>query len=61
MLAKLFAMTLQCENSQSDPCGECCSCKQADSGNQPDIITISMKSLDPLVWMIFESSSMVIL
>ena len=40
MLAKLFAMTLQCENSQSDPCGECRSCKQADSGNQPDIITI---------------------
>ena len=23
MLAKLFAMTLQCENSQSEPCGEC--------------------------------------
>ena len=40
MLAKLFAMTLQCENSQSEPCGECRSCRQADSGNQPDIITI---------------------
>ena len=35
MLAKLFAMTLQCENSQSEPCGECRSCRQADSGNQP--------------------------
>ena len=40
MLAKLFAMTLQCENSQLEPCGECRSCRQADSGNQPDIITI---------------------
>ena len=40
MLAKLFAMTLQCETSQSEPCGECRSCRQADSGNQPDIITI---------------------
>ena len=40
MLAKLFSMTLQCETSQSEPCGECRSCRQADSGNQPDIITI---------------------
>ena len=40
MLAKLFAMTLQCESDKSDPCGECRSCIQANNGNQPDIITV---------------------
>ena len=40
MLAKLFAMTLQCESDRSDPCGECRSCIQANNGNQPDIITV---------------------
>lgn len=40
MLARLFAMTLQCESGQSEPCGECRSCKQTKSDNQPDIITI---------------------
>lgn len=40
MLAKLFAMTLQCESNKSDPCGECRSCIQANNGNQPDIITV---------------------
>ena len=40
MLARLFAMTLQCESGKSEPCGECRSCKQTKSGNQPDIITI---------------------
>lgn len=37
MLANLFARTLQCENSNQEPCNECRSCKQADSGNHPDI------------------------
>ena len=46
MLAKLFAMTLQCETSQSEPCGECRSCRQADSGNQPDIITFPKLKLE---------------
>lgn len=41
MLARLFAMTLQCESKVSDPCGECRSCMQAKNGNQPDIITIT--------------------
>lgn len=40
MLAKLFAMTLQCETKSAESCGECRSCKQAESGNHPDIITI---------------------
>lgn len=37
MLANLFARTLECENSNQEPCNECHSCKQADSGNHPDI------------------------
>ena len=40
MLARLFAMTLQCESGQSEPCGVCRSCLQVKSGNQPDIITL---------------------
>lgn len=40
MLAKLFAMTLQCESGEPEPCGECRSCIQAKNGNQPDIITV---------------------
>lgn len=40
MLANLFAMTLQCESGQPEPCGECHSCIQANSGNHPDIITV---------------------
>lgn len=37
LLANLFAMTLQCENNNSEPCGECRSCKQLQSGNHPDV------------------------
>lgn len=40
-IARVFAMTLQCEKGGMDPCGECHSCKQALSHNQPDIIYIS--------------------
>lgn len=41
-IAKVFAMSLQCENRKnSEPCGECHSCKQALSGNHPDIIFVS--------------------
>ncbi len=39
-VAKVFAMTLQCEKGQVEPCQECHSCKQALSGNQPDIIKL---------------------
>lgn len=41
MLANLFAMTLQCDNQKAEACGECHSCRQADSGNHPDIIRLT--------------------
>ena len=43
LLANLFAMSLQCQNRAEDgeACGECQSCKQAQSGNQPDIIKVT--------------------
>lgn len=41
MLANLFAMTLLCEEKGSDPCNKCHSCRQADSGNHPDIIKVT--------------------
>ena len=37
-LARSFAMALQCEKHTGEGCMECHSCKQAISGNQPDII-----------------------
>jgi len=40
-IAKIFAMALQCEKKGEDPCNECHACKQALSGNQPDIIHIT--------------------
>ena len=41
LLARLFAMTLQCESGESEPCGKCKSCKQIESGNHPDVITLT--------------------
>ncbi len=41
MLAFAFAEILQCESEGVRPCGVCKSCKQAESGNQPDIIRIT--------------------
>jgi len=40
-IASLFAMTLQCEAREADPCMICHSCKQAITNNQPDIIRLS--------------------
>lgn len=40
-VAKVFAAALQCEKGGTEPCGECHSCIQAKSGNQPDIIFVS--------------------
>ena len=40
MFAQLFAMTLQCERGGPEPCNECHSCRQALSGNHPDIIRV---------------------
>ncbi len=39
-IAKVFAMALQCEKGDTNPCQECHSCKQALSENQPDIIRV---------------------
>ena len=43
LLANLFAMSLQCQNREEDGevCGKCQSCKQAQNGNQPDIIKVT--------------------
>ena len=41
MLANLLAMTLLCETGDNEPCGKCHSCKQAESGNHPDIIRVT--------------------
>lgn len=40
-IARVFAMALQCEKDGVEPCGECHSCRQALSGNQPDIVYVS--------------------
>ena len=39
-IAKIFSMALQCERGEDEPCQECHSCKQALSGNHPDIIRL---------------------
>lgn len=41
VLAMTFAMALQCEKKLGEPCLECRFCKQAENGNQPDIIKIT--------------------
>lgn len=43
MLANLFAATLLCEKGGPDPCNECHSCRQAESGNHPDIIKVTLE------------------
>ncbi len=40
-IAYSFAKALQCESGQSQSCNGCKSCKQAESGNHPDIIYIT--------------------
>ncbi|MBR6696651.1 MAG: DNA polymerase III subunit delta [Lachnospiraceae bacterium] len=40
MLAKAFAMTLQCMEGGNEPCMRCHSCKQAMTDNNPDIIMV---------------------
>ena len=41
LLASRFAELLQCEAEGEKPCGKCRSCRQAESGNHPDIIRIT--------------------
>lgn len=41
-LARTFAAGLQCQSESADkPCKECVSCRQMDSGNQPDVIWVT--------------------
>lgn len=40
-IANIFAMALQCERGEGEPCQECHSCKQALTFNQPDIIHVT--------------------
>lgn len=39
-MAKTFVAGLQCQEGGGEPCGECISCHQAESGNQPDIVWV---------------------
>ena len=41
LLASLFAMTLQCQEREIDPCMQCVSCKKVLSKNHPDIIYVT--------------------
>lgn len=41
LLARTFAITLQCAQGKTDPCLECDSCKRALSKNHPDIIYVN--------------------
>lgn len=43
-IAKIFAKTLNCTNSQDAPCGVCENCKMAANGSHPDIIEIDSAS-----------------
>lgn len=41
-LARTFAAGLQCQSESTDkPCEECVSCRQMESGNQPDVIWVT--------------------
>ena len=40
-IARVFAQALLCEKETGVPCGECHSCKQALSNNNPDIIKVT--------------------
>lgn len=41
-LARTYAAGLQCQSESTDkPCKECVSCRQMESGNQPDVIWVT--------------------
>lgn len=40
-LTRALAKTLQCEAGGTEPCNKCKSCKQSDTGNQPDVIWVT--------------------
>lgn len=39
-MAKAFAAGLQCQGEQNKPCMSCISCRQIESGNQPDVVWV---------------------
>ena len=41
LLARTYAMALQCEAGGTEPCLKCDSCKRAVSKNHPDIIYVT--------------------
>lgn len=41
LLARTYAMALQCESGDAEPCLKCDSCKRAISKNHPDIIYVT--------------------
>ncbi len=43
-LARAFAMTLNCTNPDTQPCGECSSCRRILSGNHPDVLYTERES-----------------
>jgi len=45
-IAELFAMALQCEQGDGEPCLNCHSCKQAVNGNHPDIRVLQHEKPD---------------
>lgn len=40
-LTRAVIKTLQCEEGGTEPCGKCKSCKQMDTGNQPDVTWVT--------------------
>ncbi len=40
-MARTFAAGLQCQSESDKPCKKCVSCRQMESGNQPDIIWVT--------------------
>ena len=40
-MARTFVAGLQCQGGPENPCKECVSCRQMESGNQPDVIWVS--------------------
>ena len=40
-MARTFAAGLQCQSEESRPCKDCVSCRQIESGNQPDVVWVT--------------------
>lgn len=40
-MARTFAAGLQCQDEQEKPCKKCVSCRQMESGNQPDVFWVT--------------------